>query len=74
MGQVHQRGEPQFRRLRSQRRAGLGQRREFGVGRRDDDQFGRGLAQIDRLRAVGDLTGLGEEQVHQSNRFSMKTL
>ncbi len=64
MGQVQEGGEAQLRRLVAERGAGLGQRRQFGVGGGDHDHLGRGLAEIDGLRGVGGLSGLGEEEVH----------
>ena len=59
MLEVQQRGEAQ-RQAGSGPLARLGQRRELRVRGGDDDDVGRILAEIDRLRAVGDFARLGQ--------------
>ncbi len=64
MRQVHQRRQPQARRVRH-RAPRLGQRRELAVGRRDHHQIGRRLVEVDGLGPVRRGARLSQQQVHQ---------
>ena len=63
MAQRHEVGEAEGGQTRN-RIMGAGQRRQFGIGGRDDDNIARLLRQIDRLDAVADNARLDGQNMH----------
>ena len=70
--QAHQVGEPQAREIRAICGDGplacRGEHRDLAVGRREHDDLGRRLTEIDGLVAVRDYAALCRQQVHASGR------
>ena len=65
VAEVEQAGEPERRKvLIGDLPPGLGQRRQFRVGRRQHHDVARGLAQVDPMAAIVDGAGLGDKQMH----------
>jgi hypothetical protein len=63
-------GEPEARRIGTELRLRLGEAGELGVGRGQENNVARRLAEVDSLAAVGDRTGLGGEEMHRFSRRS----
>src|SRR4051812_2307935 len=63
--ELQQVGEAQAGLRLGQARIGRREAGKLGVRGRKDDDLARGLAEIDRLRAVGDDAGLCGEEMHQ---------
>ena len=62
---LEQAGEPERRKVPvGDFPPGLGQGRQFRVGRRQHHDVARGLAQVDPMAAVVDGAGLGDKQMH----------
>ena len=65
VAEVEQAGQPERRKVPVGDLApGLGQGRQFRVGRRQHHDVARGLAQVDPMAAIVDGAGLGDKQMH----------
>ena len=62
--------QPQRRGSRAQPSGGTGQAGDLRIGRRQHDDVGRRLAEIDRLAAIVDRAFLGKEKMHEAAPYS----
>jgi hypothetical protein len=64
VAELHEVGEAQARQVVAERPGGSRKVRKLRVGGREDQDVGRLLAEVDRLRTVGDHAGLGLQEMH----------
>ena len=64
MAKLREVGEAQARRVAARAPPGVGDQREIAVGEGQEDEFGRALAEVDRLGRLVQRADVSGEKVH----------